>query len=488
MTDTSYNCSRCGKECKDKRGLSVHEASCKKNKNFHCPHCSILFACNTTLVRHIPVCSVKMQNDIKKEIEDKEQERRIQYENTIKQLKEENQILQSSFSKRESDFLNEKEFLIRQTDYNIKTIEQEKKKTEEELNISKSQLEETIKETKVLRERLDQAFIESKQDKNKIVEFATEAIKHNQQTNVQYNGTYNNNSTNYNLQLFDTQVLNKVVDPPNIVFGDIDQLMSILLRKGIKNQYRISDHSRDIAVWNNSSTIKDKGCVQLSQHIVDNMKDDIDIMTIFWNQKLLEAANKNDTYNIIEYKNSKDFCIKLKEKDSIIMKDLQHRLVRQGKDIKDKSIDIVKDISYTKLVIEMQNRLVDIIEEWIYKDLYNIGKSIGNKLKDLYWKEGASDNNETRYIVVRDDDNYNKQIFSDKFGEILQQTFRGYLTKETNEQFVLQLLRSNISLRFTDKIQREESIRNTFEFIDLLNNPDDFKTDEILHGMIDTKK
>jgi hypothetical protein len=278
------------------------------------------------------------------------------------------------------------------------------------------------------------------------------------------------------------------VDPPNVVFGDIDQLMSILLRKGIKNQYRISDHSRDIAVWNNSSPIKDKGCVQLSQHIVDNMKDDIDLMTIFWNQKLLEAANKNDTYNIIEYKNSKDFCVKLKEKDSIIMKDLQHRLVRQGKDIKDKSVDIVKDISYTKLVIEMQNRLVDIIEEWIHKDLYNIGKSIGYKLKDLYWKEGASDNEDTRYIVVRDDDNYNKQIFSDKFGEILQQTFRGYLTKETNERFVLLLLRSNISLRFTDNVQREESLRNAFNFIDLLNNPDEFKIDEILHGMIDYKK
>ena len=218
------------------------------------------------------------------------------------------------------------------------------------------------------------------------------------------------------------------------------------------------------------------------------MKDDIDLMTIFWNQKLLEAANKNDTYNIIEYKNSKDFCVKLKEKDSIIMKDLQHRLVRQGKDIKDKSVDIVKDISYTKLVIEMQNRLVDIIEEWIHKDLYNIGKSIGYKLKDLYWKEGASDNEDTRYIVVRDDDNYNKQIFSDKFGEILQQTFRGYLTKETNERFVLLLLRSNISLRFTDNVQREESLRNAFNFIDLLNNPDEFKIDEILHGMIDYKK
>ncbi len=49
-------CSKCGKLCKDKRGLSVHEARCQITHKLRCTYCSSFFDSDHLLKTHLEQC------------------------------------------------------------------------------------------------------------------------------------------------------------------------------------------------------------------------------------------------------------------------------------------------------------------------------------------------------------------------------------------------------------------------------------------------
>ena len=68
MSSPDHSCSRCGKICKDKRGLTLHLKSCEGIKVLTCSYCNCTFVSQYTLSVHLFRC-----NQSKKHIKDQEQ-------------------------------------------------------------------------------------------------------------------------------------------------------------------------------------------------------------------------------------------------------------------------------------------------------------------------------------------------------------------------------------------------------------------------------
>ncbi len=111
IENAKYICTLCNKECKDKRGLAIHETNCKKVKpllkKFECQYCNNEFASKQSLQIHLEKCrsynnhlhSSSFETE-KKKLEDQiEQlkllniEREINDKKIIENLTKENQVL-----------------------------------------------------------------------------------------------------------------------------------------------------------------------------------------------------------------------------------------------------------------------------------------------------------------------------------------------------------------------------------------------------------
>jgi hypothetical protein len=57
-----YICIKCGKECKDKRGLGIHNAKCEGIKSCQCHHCKQEFANPYSLYVHLTRCKISKKN------------------------------------------------------------------------------------------------------------------------------------------------------------------------------------------------------------------------------------------------------------------------------------------------------------------------------------------------------------------------------------------------------------------------------------------
>ncbi len=80
----TLSCSKCGKECKDKKGLTLHESKCEKVNKLNCSFCNALFQTNSSVIRHEKTC-----NAIKEEARRKEQEEKdIKHKNELRELKD----------------------------------------------------------------------------------------------------------------------------------------------------------------------------------------------------------------------------------------------------------------------------------------------------------------------------------------------------------------------------------------------------------------
>lgn len=136
-------CSKCGKECKDKRGVSIHEAKCGKTKAPICPHCNEKFSCLASLHNHIDRCKVFKQQIIEKEQKQKEESIRQEYESRIKMIKNEceqtiqniNQSVSSRTSNIHSELINKIMTLDKETEEGIRArILEEKDKWMDKYN------------------------------------------------------------------------------------------------------------------------------------------------------------------------------------------------------------------------------------------------------------------------------------------------------------------------------------------------------------------
>jgi len=97
----SHFCSKCHKECKDKRGLAIHENKCdgaQAIKAHVCEHCQEIFKSNDNLKKHqLSRCKAMKEKERDQLEEDRLQELREmckKYKEHIHLLQEQNRLLQ----------------------------------------------------------------------------------------------------------------------------------------------------------------------------------------------------------------------------------------------------------------------------------------------------------------------------------------------------------------------------------------------------------
>ena len=80
----SLDCSKCGRVCKDRKGLSKHETCCTGVLDLTCPDadCKKMFTTRSNLYKHIRSCKVIKNKQAKEQQESEEEEEQPEQDNT----------------------------------------------------------------------------------------------------------------------------------------------------------------------------------------------------------------------------------------------------------------------------------------------------------------------------------------------------------------------------------------------------------------------
>jgi hypothetical protein len=137
---TLYNCSKCSKVCKDKRGLSIHEHKCGislTDQTFSCEHCLFVFSTHDNLKKHMSRCKVLKEQEADEEKQAYVNTIRQEYETKIKKMETEFSLLQQKH-KNDIDAIKQTydlQLMIR--DHDISSYVREVKSKEEEIKTLK---------------------------------------------------------------------------------------------------------------------------------------------------------------------------------------------------------------------------------------------------------------------------------------------------------------------------------------------------------------
>ena len=139
-SNMSYNCKKCGRLCKDRRGLSKHENVCILDRGLTCKHCGVSYSVFFKLKCHLVSCKAYHRhleeekiNQLKIKLEHKIIPLKYEYEQKLEDLqdsysKEQNQ-LEESYIKTLSYY--DKELDVKEQEYyqelsRLKTLLQHK--------------------------------------------------------------------------------------------------------------------------------------------------------------------------------------------------------------------------------------------------------------------------------------------------------------------------------------------------------------------------
>jgi hypothetical protein len=118
-------CNRCGRECKDNRGLAIHQSKCgEPGREPVCPYCHTMFTCYRNLTRHYLTCKVYREIQEKQQMQSVQQkldELEEELEAKSNMIKELHLIIQDLYAK-EQEY---KDQLIDQQAYKHKIIQLE---------------------------------------------------------------------------------------------------------------------------------------------------------------------------------------------------------------------------------------------------------------------------------------------------------------------------------------------------------------------------
>jgi hypothetical protein len=129
---SELNCSKCGRLCKDRRGLAIHENKCDKNREVQCGYCQMIFSCSRSLTRHYTTCRVykdiqqNKERDKYKELEEKYNKLTEEYRQVIFC---QDQILQEKISIACGEYINK----IKEQEVQIQFLQTKNEKLSTEL-------------------------------------------------------------------------------------------------------------------------------------------------------------------------------------------------------------------------------------------------------------------------------------------------------------------------------------------------------------------
>ena len=121
IISTDFPCSKCGRYCKDKRGLGIHEVVCKGTRDFICIYCNVSFCSRQSLSRHSKTCKHVNIYESKNEYKERNQS----LENTIIELKkalQEKDPIVNVYNQSLQDKIIELERLCKEKDLHIQFL------------------------------------------------------------------------------------------------------------------------------------------------------------------------------------------------------------------------------------------------------------------------------------------------------------------------------------------------------------------------------
>ena len=487
MSQEHCECPKCGKECKDKRGLSVHIKKCRENKPCVCTACNEQFSKHSNLVLHLTRCKIIKQQNLEKQIIENEEKTKLLSEQEIcnKHLQEKLIEIEQSYQKqlieRESkyqDLLSKKEKDDKSYQLNLKEMQDRYEQKISELKISHSidvkqqinlrendlllinhDLEKATESLKVKDEKIEEmtkTIDELKVEKRELLALYTRERQKDTTTIIQ------NNDNRVQMQCFEPSMIQGKIDPPSYVIGSVNDLMNMLRSLGVRNTYRVNDKSRGTLSWNKPDEGEkyDPTGDQLIEHIIDSLCDDLIKERSYYEEKLkrLNDSEETDLYQINETHAFVTFCNQLLKKDPGILKKVKKELIKQGKQKGDTKIDEASKITYTKFISTITVALFPKVYEWIEMTLYQLGQYLGTKIKDHYRIEGAS--RESLYIVIQADDDYSERIESKQLIYLIKEAATLYIDDELVEQLLSELVLENKSINTTKAEQMLNYFKN----------------------------
>ena len=490
MSSDHHSCSKCGKECKDKRGLSVHESKCGRTKKPICPHCNTEFLYLGSLHNHLSTCKVLKQQQIDNEQKEKEDLIKKEYENQITVLNEQLRSLECSYKKELDLKHNELDKTIKDNEVTLSnTISSWKKELQHQLNIRSEDLDNLVKSVK---ER-DDAIIELKTENKDLLKIKEEylnnlKINQNRYADLCYkmsdtSSVYNTNTTNntlnqtvFQLQNLDANVFQGKIEPPDIMVNNVNDLVKHLFSFGFSNYYRITDVSRGNAIWYKpgSVEVRDHNCTELVNYTVDHLRDDMNKQKSFWQTEYdrISVSTDPDTVKMNELQESINFCDDICNKEDKVLTRMRKLYVKNGKPKSDTSIDEVRDITYTAICNSIYDSLFPRITDWIEKTPYELGVFLSTRISNFYHTEGGS--REQQYIIIKNDRDHNRLIYSNKLQSLIIEPMREIFDDSNHDDVIIHLLTTKTQLN-------NESITKWLEYI---KSPTNEMTKEIMRGLI----
>jgi hypothetical protein len=179
----TLSCYKCGRHCKDKRGLKVHETRCQHTVKLKCSYCSSFFDTNESLNSHLEQCKAIKETQERIHQSFVYQSKLEEKDKLIKELQEQNHTLQyqQQYNYKQENINQTNQIELLQS-LHLNSIQSYKLITEEkdrvisilEKNIVDEQnktklIEDTLNQLKIIN---DELRLELKKDKDIIYELA----------------------------------------------------------------------------------------------------------------------------------------------------------------------------------------------------------------------------------------------------------------------------------------------------------------------------
>ena len=477
---SSFVCDKCGKECKDKRGLTVHSHKCSIVRHFICEFCNQEFSTAYNLSVHVTRCkTLRSQQELTAK------EELITLRSDLETFKAENAKLLSlqQESKEESSQLQQK---LKDLQENHKKELDNLKMTlridlERQLKIRDNEVSSLVNDHKDLEKNFE--FLKGKYE---MLENEKKSLIVEKQTLTELNARLSLKDTNtttiinqdnrVQLNCLEPSMLQGRIHPPDYVIGNVNDFVRMLRSLGVRNSYRVNDKSRGTLSWHKpgEGEVRDPKGDQMLDHIIDILTPDITQEKCYYEEELNRQYNLDepDVYLINVYRTFVDFCTGLLQKDQNLLRKIRSELIKQGKAKNDTEIDPICEVSYNKFVASISVALFPAMTSWINKSFYELGRFLGPKINRWYHTEGAS--REMKYIVVYSDSNYHHQVNSEKLMSLMGEALESILVTDTIEGIIEDLLTLGKDLN-TDRVNK---------MINYIKDPTLEETEEIMRGIV----
>ena len=461
------SCERCGKECKDKRGLTLHIKKCDGNKPSQCEFCKEEFSNQYILAVHLTRCKIIKAQNKEKEV--------IAREETIKRLsskEEENKQLNERLKEMEHKYQKDVDDIKKslRIDY-----EQQLKLRDHDLSYMIKDYNDMRENLKAMETKVEVLEAEKKfllVDKHTLTELNSKLSLKDTNTMII---NQHNNDNRIQLQSFESSMIQGRINPPDYTIGSVDDLVRMLRSLGVRNCFRVNDKSRGTISWNKpgEGEIRDPNAEQFLTHVIDSLNSDLIREKSYYEEELKVLCNAEDLdmYQIDESRGFVNFCSELLKKKPETLKKIKRELIKQGKSKNDPEVDQVYQVTYTKFVSSIIMAFFTSILAWTEKSFYEIGRFLGSKIKDYYHTEGAS--REKLYIVIHSDNNGSKRVDSKKLMAYISEAFNLVIDSEIVERLISELL-----------IYKSSNPENTEASVKYLQTPTLPETKEIMRGIV----